>query len=505
MKIVVPVKQVAVLDDEFELLDDGTGVDPDFLDFELNEWDQFSLEAALQLRDTAGDGDVVAVTVGGDDAQEGLLSALAKGADRGVPVRDDELEGADALAVARVLAAVVEPESPDLILCGVQSSDSVSSATRIALAGPRPAARRGGEETRAGRRERDRQPRARGCPDLGRVDGGGGAVDRQGAARLMPGVLVIAEARQGELRDATFELIGAALALKETMGATVSVAIVDAGPGSYTDALGADGVDEVLTVVAPVAQLEAHVAGRALQELIEAERPALVLAAHSIDALGYAPAVATALHLGFATDVVGVSWEGGPVATRGAHGGKLVDELDFPGWESTLLLLRARAFSPTGAGAGSAPVRDVAIDLSGVARTEHLGYLEVTAGDVDITKSAFLLFVGRGVEDKDNVARFEKLAGRFGATLSVSRPLVDAGWMPSDRQVGQSGKTVKPRVYLALGISGAVQHLAGMRAADTIIAVNTDPEAPIFGVAHYGAVIDMFELADELDRELAGG
>ena len=135
MKIVVPVKQVSVLDDEFELLEDGSGVDPDFLDFEPNEWDQFSLEAALQLRDAAGDGEVVAVTVGDEEAEEGLLSALAKGADRGVRVWDEELAGADALAVARVLAAVVEPEAPDLVLCGVQSSDAVSSATGIALAG----------------------------------------------------------------------------------------------------------------------------------------------------------------------------------------------------------------------------------------------------------------------------------------------------------------------------------------------------------------------------------
>ncbi|MGH2874850.1 MAG: electron transfer flavoprotein subunit alpha/FixB family protein, partial [Solirubrobacteraceae bacterium] len=103
--------------------------------------------------------------------------------------------------------------------------------------------------------------------------------------------------------------------------------------------------------------------------------------------------------------------------------------------------------------------------------------------------------------EKDNVERFEELAERLGATLSVSRPLVDAGWVPAARQVGQSGKTVKPRLYLALGISGAVQHLAGMRTAETIIAVNTDPEAPIFNIAHYGAVVDMFELADELEGQ----
>src|SRR5581483_1054100 len=135
MKIVVPVKQVALLDDEFELLDDGSGVDPDSLEWDLNEWDSFSLEAAVQLREQAGDGEVVAITVGDDEAEEGLLSALAKGADRGVRIWDVSLAGTDPLAVARVLAAAIEPESPDLVLCGVQSSDAVNGATGIALAG----------------------------------------------------------------------------------------------------------------------------------------------------------------------------------------------------------------------------------------------------------------------------------------------------------------------------------------------------------------------------------
>jgi electron transfer flavoprotein beta subunit len=134
VKIVVPVKQVAALDDEFELLDDGSGVDPDFVERDLNEWDAFSLEAALQLSEAADEGEVVAVSVGDDEATEGLLTCLAKGADRGVRIWDDALHDADVLAVARVLAAAVERESPDLVLCGVQSSDAVNGATGVALA-----------------------------------------------------------------------------------------------------------------------------------------------------------------------------------------------------------------------------------------------------------------------------------------------------------------------------------------------------------------------------------
>jgi electron transfer flavoprotein beta subunit len=137
MKIVVPVKQVAALDEEFELLDEGIGVDPDFLEWDLNEWDTFSLEAALQIRESVGgeDHEVVVVTVGDEEAEEGLLSCLAKGADRAVRVWDESLEGADVLEVARLLAATVAPESPDLVLCGVQSSDAVNGATGVALAG----------------------------------------------------------------------------------------------------------------------------------------------------------------------------------------------------------------------------------------------------------------------------------------------------------------------------------------------------------------------------------
>ncbi|MGH2890008.1 MAG: electron transfer flavoprotein subunit alpha/FixB family protein [Solirubrobacteraceae bacterium] len=318
----------------------------------------------------------------------------------------------------------------------------------------------------------------------------------------MPSIMVLAEARQGELRDVSLELITAANEVKAGAGGELKVALIDPEPDRHAARLAAAGVDEVLTVRSPVAQFEPHVWGRAVQALIERDRPALVLAAHSIDALGFAPAVAATGGLGFLSDVTALGWEDGPVATRGAYGDKLVAEYEFPDKATTLLLVRAGTFAPAQAGGNGGPrVTEVALELDGVARSEHAGYREVAAGDIDITKADFLLSIGRGVEEKDHVERFEELAERLGATLSVSRPLVDAGWVPAARQVGQSGKTVKPRLYLALGISGAVQHLAGMRTAETIIAVNTDPEAPIFNVAHYGAVVDMFELADELEGQ----
>lgn len=317
----------------------------------------------------------------------------------------------------------------------------------------------------------------------------------------MSGILVIAESRRGELREVSLELVGAALALKEEAGGPVAVAIIGAGATEHAASLGAAGVDEVLTVDAPTEDCEAHVHADALAALIEQESPAVVLLGHTIDSLGFGPAVAATLGLGFASDVTALGWEDGPVATRGAYGGKVEAELDFPRKETTLLMLRAGAFEAAET-SGDASARSVEAPVE--ARTEQLGFREADAGDVDITKAEFLLSVGRGIEDKDALPQFEELAETMGATLSVSRPLVDAGWAPNARQVGQSGKTVKPKVYLALGISGAVQHLAGMQTADTIIAVNTDPEAPIFRVAHFGAVADLFDVADELADQFGG-
>ena len=322
----------------------------------------------------------------------------------------------------------------------------------------------------------------------------------------MSRILVIAEARRGELREVSLELVAAAASVKPAAGGPLVVALIDADAPAQAPALAAEGVDEVLTVQAPVANFEAHVWGRALAALIDAQQPALVLVGHTIDSMGFAPAVAARAGLGFASDVVALDWDAGPLARRGAYGDKLLDALEFPGKACTLLMVRPGTFAPAapGNGAGAAVVRAFEVaQLGDAARTEHAGFRDAPIGDVDITKADFLVSIGRGVAERDNIPRFEELARRLGATLSVSRPIVDAGWMPNARQVGQSGKTVKPRVYLALGISGAVQHLAGMRGAETIIAVNTDPEAPIFGVAHYGAVVDMFELADELEAKFA--
>jgi electron transfer flavoprotein alpha subunit len=314
----------------------------------------------------------------------------------------------------------------------------------------------------------------------------------------MAGVLVLAETRRGELRDVSLELITAGRGIASALGCPLKVAVVDSEPHRFTAALTCDEVDEVIVVPSPSEHFEAHVLERAAAELVEREQPSVVITGFTIDAMGWAPALAAARGLGFASDVTAARVEDGEmVVRREFYGGKVTVELDFPDKPGVVVMMRPGACEPAAIG-GTATVTEVPFGSDGAARTEHLGFREVERGDVDITTAEFLLSIGRGVEKQEDVAQFEELADKLGATISASRPLVDAGWMPSSRQVGQSGRTVKPKVYLALGISGAVQHLAGIRDAGTIIAVNTDPDAPIFGVAQYGAVADMFEVAEAL-------
>jgi electron transfer flavoprotein alpha subunit len=315
------------------------------------------------------------------------------------------------------------------------------------------------------------------------------------------GVLVLGEVSGGELCPTTFELIGAALELAGQGAGSVSVVLIDAEAEAHAAALNIAGVQEILLVSSPHEHFEAHVAERALSALVGAHPPAVVLAAHTSDALAFAPAVAARSRLGFATDVTAVRWQAEEVvARRDAYGERLIAELDFPGKETVLLLLRPGVFAACSSDGGSAPNRPFQVELAAGARTEQVELREAPAGEVEIAEADFLLSIGRGVKSAERVPELERLAGLMGATLAASGPPAEAGWVAKTRKVGQSGRTVAPRVYLAMGISGAPQHLAGMSKARTIVAVNSDPEARIFEVADYGAVADLFEIAAELER-----
>jgi electron transfer flavoprotein alpha subunit len=307
--------------------------------------------------------------------------------------------------------------------------------------------------------------------------------------------LIVAEHLRGELRPITLELVSAA----KELGDAVAVALIARDPAAFAAEVDVDGVDELVHVRTDGDEFERDVYQHVVETLILERRPRVILLGFTVNSIGYGPALAAKHGLGFASDVHRLHNEDGRVvATRSFYGGKVEAEVDFPGKEQVLLLVRPTAFAPAGGGGGASATEFELEPPS--SRARHLEFREVAAGDVDITTADFLLSIGRGVGEQAAIPQFEQLADKMGAVLSVSRPLVDAGWMPNSRQVGQSGRTVKPKVYLALGISGAVQHLAGMKTSGTIIAVNTDPEAAIFNVADYGAVADLFEVADELDK-----
>jgi len=306
-------------------------------------------------------------------------------------------------------------------------------------------------------------------------------------------VLVIAEHTRGQVAGVTGELVTAA----KLFGGPVTLLVLCKEANRFDEALSFEGVDKVVNLIVPSDEFSFDVYVDAISEAIHIVSPNLVLAGYTSNSACYGGAVSARNKMGFASDVIGFEVSGGSlVAKRRFYGGKVEAQLSFTHRERTLLLLRAGIYEAARLCDTVESDSIVLADIS--ARTSHVEYVEEASAGVDITKSDILLSIGRGIGDRENLELFEKLAEKIGATLSSSRPLVDAGWMAKERQVGQSGKTVCPKVYIAMGISGAVQHLAGMKSSERIVAINTDPDAPIFSVADYAAHIDVVNLAEEL-------
>jgi electron transfer flavoprotein alpha subunit len=321
----------------------------------------------------------------------------------------------------------------------------------------------------------------------------------------MSGILVIAEQRRGELRAQSLELVAAAESLRQA-GEQIAVAVIGPDPAKLSGALRLAGVDEIVQVPVAAAEFDPDTYEAVVGALIAARQPGVVLVAHSVDSFGYAAALAATLNLGFATDVfaIGRDAAGALMATRGGYGQKVSVEVDFPGRSTVLLAVRGNVFkAPEQPGA---PRVTSFTPPAAVTRSRPREFIEPPAGDdVDMTGAEFILTIGRGIGEEAKVPQFRELADALGATLGCSRPIADAGWLPKSRQVGQSGKTATAcKLYIAMGVSGAIQHLAGMKHVSTIVAVNSDPNASIFGVAKYGIVGDIFELAEELKREFGG-
>ena len=302
-------------------------------------------------------------------------------------------------------------------------------------------------------------------------------------------ILVVAEHREGRLNRATLETIAAA----QKAGGPIKIAVLGSGIGGVTDQIAEAAVAEVIVVDDPA--LEDYTADGfvlALEQVIAAEHPDRVFLPHTYQTRDFAPALAARLQRPLVTDCVAVK-DGAYV--RPMFQGKLQADVAVAAPHVATFQIGAYRADAMGKGGGPAAIRKpaVAIDASKIRQKPEPPFKEAKQA-VDLSQAERIVAVGRGIKGQEHVQLAQQLAQAMGAELAASRPICDAGWLPMDRQIGSSGQTVAPKLYVALGISGAIQHLVGMKGARTIVAINKDPEAPMFEIADYGIVGDLFEV-----------
>jgi electron transfer flavoprotein alpha subunit len=306
-------------------------------------------------------------------------------------------------------------------------------------------------------------------------------------------ILVLAEQTRGELADITFEMLGAGRTLAGAAGAPLYAVLLGHEAAPLAARLGlADKVfvaDNPQLDVAPADTLAA-----ALKAVLDQTQAGLVLLGCTNVSSGIGSILSAKANLPLVNFCRGAKAEGGAVVlTSQLFGGKILSDVKFADGRGIVSIYPGAFPVDAGRSDRTPPIEQVAVPVE-APKVVFKQYLEPEAGDVDITKQAVLVGVGRGIQTQDNVQLAEDLAQVLGGAVCASRPVIDQGWLPLSRQVGKSGMSVKPRVYLALGISGAPEHWEGMQNSQCIIAINTDPKAPIFDGAHYGVVGDVLEL-----------
>jgi electron transfer flavoprotein alpha subunit len=321
-------------------------------------------------------------------------------------------------------------------------------------------------------------------------------------------VLVIMEqhAAQGAptWNRVSFETLAAGQRLASELGLTASAAIPGRGVGGLAEELSSKKLDRVYAVEHDL--LDNYTADgftAALEQLIRKIQPSFVLFPHTYQVRDFAPKLATRFDQALIGDVIAIRSAGGPVFVRQLFQGRLSADVKPGGPAPYFVSVQAGAFNVDQVEAGAALVESFTPDLAASAiRQRPQQPFRESAGAVDLTAAELIVSVGRGIKEKDNIPIVEELAKALGAELAATRPVCDNGWLPIERQVGSSGQTVGPKVYIAVGISGAIQHLLGMKGSKTIVAINKDANAPIFEVADYGIVGDLFEVVPALVEEV---
>jgi len=321
-------------------------------------------------------------------------------------------------------------------------------------------------------------------------------------------ILVVTEHRQGKWNNASFETLAAAQQIASAASGTVSAVVLGRGINTFAEELAGKAVSEVLSVEHElVADYTPDGYCIVLKQVIEAVKPDLVLFPHTYQVRDFAPKLAAMLGKGMIGDCVGYRSEAGKlVFVRQMFQGKTVADVTFLGvgpWFASFQAGAFRADLVQAHASGKAPVNAISVQLAATQiRTKPLDLFKEAKSAVDLTQAPLILAIGRGIKAPENIPQAEAVAKAMGAEIAASRPICDEGWLPMERQIGSSGQTVAPKLYLALGISGAIQHVVGMKGARTIVAINKDQNAPIFEIADYGVVGDIFEIMPALTEEL---
>ncbi len=318
-------------------------------------------------------------------------------------------------------------------------------------------------------------------------------------------ILVIAEQRGGKLNRASLEALAAAQQL--AAGAEVAALVLGVGTSGPANDLAAFALKEVLTLESPA--LEPYTPDgftAALQAAITELAPTVVVLPHTYQTRDFAPKLAARMDRAIITDVTGIKQAGGETAfVRPMFQGKLTADVVPQGPPPHFASIQIGAYRADQAAKGSAPAAVRALEAKldpGAIRQKPEAPFQEAKQAVDLSQAERIVSVGRGIKEQANITIAQELAAAIGAEIAASRPICDAGWRPMERQVGSSGQTVAPKVYIALGISGAIQHLVGMKGSSVIVAINKDPDAPIFEVADYGIVGDLFEVVPALTEEI---
>lgn len=324
----------------------------------------------------------------------------------------------------------------------------------------------------------------------------------------MSGILVIAEQNGGAWHRMSFEAVTAGLELGAALGLPVRACVFGDGVGALAAELAARGVEKAVAVESPLLrEYTADGTAAAMEWLVREEAPDYVVLPHTYKVRDWASSVATRLGRALAADTTGFRVEdGAAVFARLLFQGKLTGEFVFETPGPNFVSVQAGAFRPAGAGAAQAPVevRMAQLDAARIRQKPSAAFRE-EGGAVDLTAAERIVAVGRGIQEEGNLALIEELAAALGAEVGASRPICDNGWLGMERQVGSSGQTVAPKLYVAVGISGAIQHVVGMKGSGCIVAINKDEAAPVFEVADYGIVGDLFDVVPALTEALKKG